>query len=366
MPISSLVSFQRGFLPASDPAANFFHYPELNALNSLGIELPNLLLEIDFREYLSHLVIPAWPESKLTQQTLAELQLYYVRLGFLASGYINQIGQPTASILPRNLAIPLVKACQLLRCPPILSYDAYALYNWKRFDTSKSISLDNIDTLQNFVKLYDEHWFILIHVEIEFLARTISQGINECLTSDKMTSERLNQIVIDISNSIKQQTQVLKRTPEKMSPELYFKDFRPYIRFFENVTYEGVPQQKKINFRGETGAQSSILPALVTFFNIPHQESELTRHLSDMRQYMPDTHRQWLQRLDSFELNKDALEKAVFNDALEAIACFREVHYGWAEEYINKHVTDPRGTGGTPYMLWLKQLVNETRAYKIP
>ena len=52
-------------------------------------------------------------------------------------------------------------------------------------------------------------------------------------------------------------------------------------------------------------------------------------------------------------------------DLLEAMATFREVHYGWAEEYINKRTSDPRGTGGTPYMQWLQQLIEETRAAKI-
>jgi hypothetical protein len=28
-------------------------------------------------------------------------------------------------------------------------------------------------------------------------------------------------------------------------------------------------------------------------------------------------------------------------------------------------VADPRGTGGTPYMTWLKQLIDETRSWKI-
>jgi hypothetical protein len=36
----------------------------------------------------------------------------------------------------------------------------------------------------------------------------------------------------------------------------------------------------------------------------------------------------------------------------------------WAEDYINKRVADPRGTGGTPYMQWLRQLIAETRAHK--
>jgi indoleamine 2,3-dioxygenase len=28
-------------------------------------------------------------------------------------------------------------------------------------------------------------------------------------------------------------------------------------------------------------------------------------------------------------------------------------------------MTDPRGTGGTPYMQWLSQLIAETRGHKI-
>ena len=36
---------------------------------------------------------------------------YYVRLGFLSSAYINQTGQPPATVLPRNIAIPLCRAC---------------------------------------------------------------------------------------------------------------------------------------------------------------------------------------------------------------------------------------------------------------
>jgi indoleamine 2,3-dioxygenase len=47
------------------------------------------------------------------------------------------------------------------------------LYNWKRFRKDRSIALGNIDTIQNFVHFYDEHWFILIHIEIEALAARI-------------------------------------------------------------------------------------------------------------------------------------------------------------------------------------------------
>ena len=58
-------------------------------------------------------------------------------------------------------------------------------------------------------------------------------------------------------------------------------------------------------------------------------------------------------------------DKEPYNDVLEAMATFREVHFGWASEYIHQRVTDPRGTGGTPYMQWLGQLIDETRAFKL-
>jgi indoleamine 2,3-dioxygenase len=72
----------------------------------------------------------------------------------------------------------LRSVCSRLHRPPILSYDGYALANWKRFEPAGPIALGNIDTIQNFVHLYDEHWFILVHVEIEARAATLLQSID--------------------------------------------------------------------------------------------------------------------------------------------------------------------------------------------
>ena len=149
-----------------------------------------------------------------------------------------------------------------------------------------------------------------------------------------------------------------------MDPTLYYKTFRPYIRFFEHVIYEGV-EQAPIDFRGETGAQSSIMPALVAFMKIPHQSSMLTQHLADMRNYMPPEHRTLIERIEVLPDVRPMAGRDAYNAVIEAMAEFREVHYGWAEEYINKHTDDPRGTGGTPYMRWLGQLIDETRAHRL-
>jgi indoleamine 2,3-dioxygenase len=216
------------------------------------------------------------------------------------------------------------------------------------------------------VHLYDEHWFILVHVEIEAIAAAIVAAIARAKRAlDPADPAEINRALRDMARAVWQQVAVLQRIPEHMDPALYYKTFRPYIRFFEGVVYEGV-DEAPLNFRGETGAQSSIMPLLVAFLKIPHLPSLLTNHLADMRQFMPAEHRCAIEDAETLPPLRHLAEKDAFNDLLEAVASFREVHYGWAQEYIHSRVDDPRGTGGTPYMQWLRQLIDETRAYQIP
>ena len=166
-----------------------------------------------------------------------------------------------------------------------------------------------------------------------------------------------------IENCVRRQVEVLKRIPEHMDSKLYYKTFRPYIRFFENVTYEGV-DRAPMHFRGETGAQSSIMPTLVAFMKLPHQRSVLTDHLDDMRNYMPPEHRALIEEVEAMPDIRSPMHKEPYNAVLDAMADFRRVHYGWAEEYINRRTDDPTGTGGTPYMQWLQQMLVETEAHR--
>ena len=358
------VLFERGFLPGQDPLTMFPCGSPLSALDEIGRDLPSFLEDPGFRAYARALLLPPCPNDTSTPSTLAQLRLYYVRVGFLASAYVNQVGQPRATLLPQNLAVPLCQVCALLRRPPILSYDGYALYNWKRFDPLGPIALGNIDTLQNFVHLYDEHWFILVHVEIEAIAARILAAIARAKNAlDKRDIDGVNAALVETASAVRAQVAVLQRLPERMDPSLYHHTFRPYIRFFENVIYEGV-SRGPMNFRGETGAQSSVMPALVAFMKIPHRPSALTDHLADMRRLMPHRHAELISEIEAMPSIRDVAAPDAFNDVLEQMAAFRETHYKWAHEYINRWTDDPRGTGGTPYMSWLKQLIDETRAHK--
>ncbi len=152
---------RRGFLPETDPLAAFPSGSPYAALDEIGRDLPSLLHEKAFRAYARALHIPKW-EGPVSDETLPRLRLYYVRVGFLAAAYVNQVGEEPAETLPRNIAEPLIDAARRLKRPPIQSYDGYALYNWKRFRKDGPIRLGNIDTIQNFVHMYDERWFILV------------------------------------------------------------------------------------------------------------------------------------------------------------------------------------------------------------
>ena len=228
---------RRGFLPETDPLVGFSSNSPYAALDEIGRDLPSLLHDKGFRAYARAVRIPSW-EGAASEETLPQLRLYYLRLGFLASAYVNQVGEQPATTLPRNLAEPLVDVARRLGRPPILSYDGYALYNWKRFRKDGAIALSNIDTIQNFVHSYDEHWFILVHVEIEAIAADILEAI--ATIKRRLTDDETADVSAElwrIENAARRQVDVLKRIPEHMDSSQYYSTFRPYIRFFENVTY---------------------------------------------------------------------------------------------------------------------------------
>jgi len=80
---------------------------------------------------------------------------------------------------------------------------------------------------------------------------------------------------------------------------------------------------------------------------------------------MPAEHRALISTVETMPSVRAIASKQNYNAVLEAMAEFRSVHYGLAQEYINRRTDDPRGTGGTPYMLWLQQLIDETLAFKV-
>lgn len=356
----------RGFLPAEDPLCAFSPGSGLGCLDGFGARLPELLGDAGFRRHARTTFWPGhWFEYCVEREDLPELRLYYLRMAFVASGYIHQLGQPETKVVPRNLAVPLVQAARILGRPPILSYDGYALYNWKRLDPDGPMTPDNLTTIQNFMLLPDsdginqETWFIVIHVAIEAIAARILDMLAR-LAEGKAD---LDCVLHRMAETVREMRTVLARIPEHMDPMVYYKTFRQYIQGFKDVVYEGVSGEPR-TYRGETGAQSSVMPLLTAFLKIHHERTPLVAMLEDLRGYMPAEHRELLALVDALPNLKPKASKKAWNGLLGEMAEFRRMHLGWAMEYILKHTPDPRGTGGTVYMQWLAELIKETEAAK--
>lgn len=368
------VSSERGFLPTRDPLTELpDDAPEtLQRLDDLARRIPSLIDANELRPTVEDL--PIVDPDALDGLDERELHRVYNATGFLASAYVHQIGADPVDRIPAPVAVPLHESTDRLDRLPVLSYDAYALNNWRRHDATKPITPHNVETVTNFVEMLDEEWFIVIHVVIEAKAGPAVAALPELHAAVSADDEAAAlQALRTVEDGLNEVVGVLDRMPEHNSPENYGPAFRPYIQQFQHVTYEGVEAlDEPQSFRGETGAQSSLFPALDGGLGIDHDQNPLVKHVRDMREYMPPGHRRFVADLEAgpdvhafvAEADDERLRES-YDSCIDLMIRFREVHNEFAETYVLDQIGDEEGTGGTPYVQFLGNLIEETRAKKL-
>jgi indoleamine 2,3-dioxygenase len=371
-----------GFIPASDPVLKLPQ--EFEFVDEIAVSLPQLVAGRKFRSVADELVVQDY--QKLKGPVLDRAMMLY---SYFASAYVwGAKDEKESKRIPEGIAVPLVQLAKKLDRPPILSYDSYCLNNWQRKAKRGMVEVNNLKLVQKFVECYDEDWFILIHVDIERKGADALRAISELRTHAFVAScptywLRAMKMML---KSLKAMNKVFARMPERCNPEVYFDIVRPYIYSFNDVVYEGCFDDRPQSYRGETGAQSSLIPAIQLALGIRHKQSMLTKHLDDMRQYMPLRHRQYLSLLEAaippydksfkpdpvkYDIRSNMLKldnkdvNTVYNQCIEQLWEFRDQHFTYAVDYIHKKVTNPTGTGGTPYMKWLQELRDETKGFMI-
>jgi indoleamine 2,3-dioxygenase len=372
---------ERGFLPSHDP---LIRLPEaFDAWESTALGLPKLLASDHVRRSIEDL--PLFPYDRIANER--ELERAMTLLSYLGHAYVWRGAQP-AEVLPKVFAFPWHAVAGRLGRPPVLSYSSYALHNFSRFDPKREIECGNIGLIQNFFGGIDEGWFILIHVDIERKAAPGMAVLAECLdAAETGDGERLENLLATVHAAIDAMYATLKRMPEWCDPYVYYHRVRPYIHGWKNhpdlprgVIYEGVeayggePQQ----FRGETGAQSAIVPSLDAMLGIGHKEDMLRSYLMEMRTYMPPAHRAFIESLEARTSVRPFVERSqrsglteLYNACVEGIEQFRSLHLEYAARYIFRQAqTDDKnphavGTGGTPFMPYLTKHRNETAMHRI-
>ncbi len=370
-----------GYLPAYEPAHSLS--PGNEEWNQFGKDLPKLLMGTNFRARVK--ALPKFNIDKLIGE--AEVQRAMLVLSYIGQAY-QWSDDKAATVMPQVLAKPWYEVGKLVGRPPILSYQSYASDNWRRFDKDGAIECGNIGLLQCFLGGQDEEWFILIHIEIEKKAGKALKAIEEAqMAVVENDADRLEGAITKLREALAAMYQVLGRMPERCDPYIYFHRVRPYIFGWRNnpslpdgVIYEGVDEYKGIGqkFRGETGAQSAIIPAMDAVLGIEHERDELREYLMEMRTYMPPKHVAFIEAVEAgpsvrnfVTTTKRTSLTAVFNECVELVANFRAMHLEYAGTYIHAQAQatpgNPSavGTGGTPFMTYLRKHRDETKKQRI-
>ena len=360
---------ESGFLPnkISTLLSNEFDDVEHIAKN-----LPKILAN----NQIEYEVLNLETEKNISNLSIDELERAMLLYSYIGHGYIWG-GTSIEKVIPKNISKTWYKISQKLDRPPILSYASYALNNWKLQDVNKPFDLENIRILQNFLGGMEEDWFIMIHIAIEHEAKEILNNLKTYYLDKNEDQSYLENALV----SIKKINQIMNRMPEKCDPFIYYNRVRPYIFGWKNnpatpngVIYEGVEEYGGTPqlFRGETGAQSSIVPALDALLGVTHSNDPLKEYLDEMRLYMPKEHRNLLNDLDQWSENNrsnsitEDSSVVLSDEIIKEVHAFRNKHLEYARIYIheqslsNQNNSNVVGTGGTPFMKYLDKHLQET------
>jgi indoleamine 2,3-dioxygenase len=373
-PVSSLdydrfdVSPTRGFVPDADPSRSFGPeaHPFLRTLDDLADSLPERLENDTLRPTVRDLQAPS--VDLFDELSGEELLRVYTVSGFLANAYVHKLDAPSVDVIPRGIAIPLYESTARLDRTPVLSYDGYVLYNWACLDETREFVPQNVESLTTFVSLQDEQWFIAVHVAIEATAGPALGAIGEAQAGVRDDdADRVAAALDRMEGSLASLEEILGRMPEWNAPENYGRTFRHYLKPLTEVEYEGVPQlDGPQSYRGASGAQSSLLPALDAAFGVDHGDNPLVSHLRTLRRDMPPAHRAFIEAvadgpsIRNYVAGDDDLRRS-YNRCLERMVAFRDLHTDIVEQYLTVPLGETTGTGGTPYGAYLEMFTQDTR-----
>ncbi len=369
-----------GFLPQTDPTTRL---PDAFApWEALAGELDKQLIAGTVRRTVRDL--PQLDPAPLTDP--GDVARAMLLLSYFGHAYVWGDREPVDR-LPATIAVPWHAVAERLGRPPVLSYASHALNNWRRFDAEGDVAIGNIARLENFLGGADEDWFVLVHIDIEGRAGPAMQAIvaaQEAVTRDD--AETVERCLGTIADVLSQMLATLSRMPEQCDPYIYYTRVRPFIfgwkdnpalpqgMWYDGVAaYGGRPQ----TFRGETGAQSSIIPSIHAALGISYTSDPLRQHVIELRDYMPPRHRAFIAHVEQSPSIRTYLQRqertsplvTVYNACVNGVYEFQAKHLEYAGLYIHAQAQRSAGnpvevgTGGTPFMRYLKKHRDNLTSY---
>ena len=234
----------------------------------------------------------------------------------------------------------------------------------------------------------DDDWFVMAHVAIEAAA---APGLVAMVRAqDAVHSGDLDAAAVHlraVATSIDAMRATLTRLPERCDPYIYYNRVRLFLfgsknnpAFPDGIVYEGVEEYSGAAqyFSGETGAQSAIIPFHAEALGIEHQNDPLNDFMMSLRDYIPPRHRAFIEEIGPrVDLRGAVLSRrpteavAAYNACIEAMRNFHDLHLRYAASYVHKQGRtsnandNETGTGGTPFMKYLKLHLDNISAHAI-
>ncbi|KAJ3409419.1 hypothetical protein HDV05_004440 [Chytridiales sp. JEL 0842] len=378
-----IVGTRNGFLPRQLPPVRL---PErFDALESLLQRMPltlpdgsqGLLAKGEFGDAV-HKELPVLPVDDIQDsRTLTALFRDYT---FATSAYLLEpcdimnrkkgdygLGRDR---LPRQLAVPLAEISKKIGAKPFMEYaQSYSLYNFQKKDRDAGLAYENLSLIRQFSGMPSESGFILVHVAmVAHSGDQVKHVLGALAAAEREDRAAFDQELSGLLTAMQRINGVMDTMWNHSSPADYAK-FRTFIMGTKNqpmfprgVIYEGVTDQATF-YRGESGANDSIVPTLDNFLQVTERmpSNPLTEILRDFRSYRPANHNAWLawleKRAKAIKVRDFALAES--NSAVSYLALldqlreFRGRHWNFTKEYIIKYTKHPVATGGSPITTWL-------------
>lgn len=277
---------------------------------------------------------------------------------------------------------------------PFMEYaGSYALYNYRLVDPALGLQYSNLRLIRAFEHgLHPESseaGFVLVHIDMVQNSGPLVDGTVKCLEIASQAGSGPGSVAqrSDFNGGLRSILEAMTKINSVMetmwgkSRPTEYTSFRTFIfgitsqsMFPNGVIYEGINDNKPLSFRGESGANDSMVPLMDNFLQVPMPETPLTEILKDFREYRPSNHKAFLQYVKerSLELGlkdfalgtsdnaRTADEKELLRESrslwiqiLNQVRDFRWRHWCFAREYILKRTSHPTATGGSPIVTWL-------------
>jgi indoleamine 2,3-dioxygenase len=360
------ISPTHGFLPDVLPLTRLPD-PYYNKWEAIASNLQSLVLSKRLRGVVDRL--PVLDTIGLEHD--AEWRRAYMLLTFFAHGYIWGGDTPQERV-PPSISVPLLKICHHLEVPPVSTYAASVLWNFKPLFKDEDIDdLDNLATLCTFTGSLDESWFYLVSVAIEARGGPIIPlmltAVAAARQGDAATVTRCLQAFAERLDDL---GELLHRMHDCCDPGFFYRRIRTFLAGSKNMAEAGLPngviwddgtgKSEYVQYSGPSNAQSSLIQFFDIMLGIEHRPtgekadgSQSEREgrmrapthnfIQDMRRYMPGPHARFLRDVAVIANIRDFVESRgqadrplalAYDACLAMLRSFRDVHIAIVTRYI--------------------------------